>query len=234
MPTYDRSAPTDPEIIDRFESGFGWFAHPGETGRRASHAVQGDDGVWLLDPRDVPGLDDRLAALDDLAGVAVLSGYHARDAHTLAERHDVPVFVPRWLDRAAERIPGSVERCAWSLGESGFALQRYTPFPGWSEAIAYRESNGTLYVPDSFGTGPLFTVGSERLGLFVLCRFVPPRRLLTDLEPERILVGHGRGVFEDPAVALSDALDGARRRLPRALCTSGNGQLRAALGALRY
>ena len=115
----------------------------------------------------------------------------------------------------------------------GIRPPAYAPFPGWSEAIAYRESDGTLYVPDSLGTGPLFTVGSERLGLFVLCRVAPPRRLLTDVNPERILVGHGRGVFDNPALALTDTLDGARRRLPQALCTSGNGQLRAALGALR-
>ena len=60
----------------------------------------------------------------------------------------------------------------------------------------------------------------------------PPRDALGGLEPERILVGHGPGLFEDAAAALSDALSGARRRLPRTLTTDLGAQVRALVAAL--
>lgn len=233
MPIYDRRTPTDPQIIDRFENGIGWIAHPDETGRRASHAIRGPDGVWLIDPLDAPGIDDHIAGLGEVAGVAVLSGYHTRDASAIADRHGVSVHVPQWLDRTANRVPAPVERCGWSLGESGFALKRYTPFPGWRGTIAYRESDRTLYVPDCLGTTPLFTVGAEQIGIFLLCRLVPPRIILSGIEPERILVGHGSGLFEDAKAALADALRGSRRRFPAAVATNGSTQLRVAIEAFR-
>jgi len=46
MPIYDRQSPSRYEIVDRYEAGIGWLAHPNETGLRMSHAVVGeDDGV---------------------------------------------------------------------------------------------------------------------------------------------------------------------------------------------
>lgn len=232
MPMYARDGPTACHPIDRWAGGVGWLAHPEEDGRRASHAIGGDDGVWLVDPLDAPGVDELLAEVGEIAGVAVLSDYHARDAAVFAERYGVSVHVPRWLDRAAARIDAPIERFGWSLGDSGFAVRRYAPFPGWNETIAYRESDRTLYIPESLGTAPLFTVGAERLGIYLLCRALPPRNVLHDLEPERILVGHGEGVFDDATAALSDALDSARRRLPRAVATNGRRQLRAGIEAL--
>lgn len=232
MPMYAQGEPTECHPIDRFENGIGWIAHPEEDGWRASHAIRGENGVWVIDPLDAPGVDDLLAELGEVTGVAVLSDYHARDASVIAERHSVSVHVPRWMDRAAARITAPVERCAWSLGDSGFGIQRFVPFPGWSEALAYRESDQTLYVPETLGTAPLYTVGAEQLGVYFLCRLVPPLSLLTDTSPERILVGHGEGIFENAKTALLDALNGARRRFLPALLTSGISQLRAGFDAL--
>lgn len=229
---YARTDPIEYQTIDRFEDGVGWIAHPDERGQRASHAVCGKDGMWILDPLDAPGIDDLLAERGEVAGVAVLSNYHARDASVIAERHGVPVHVPRWMDRAAGRITAPVERCAWSLGNSGFGIKRFAPFPGWSEALAYRESDRTLYVPEALGTAPIYTVGAERLGIYLLCRLFPPRDLLVDTHPERILVGHGNGIFENAETALTDALNGARRRFPTALLRKGRVQLRAGIEAL--
>ena len=232
MPIYARDKPTACRPIDQWEGGVGWLMHPYEVGRRASHAIRGDDGVWLVDPLDAPGVDGLLAEVGEIAGVAVLSDYHARNASAIAVRHGVSVHVPRWLDRPAARIDAPIERFAWSLGDSGFAVRRYAPFPSWNEAIAYRESDQTLYVPEALGTASLFTVGTEQLGVYLLCRAVPPRDPLRDIEPERILVGHGEGIFDDAAAVLSDALDGARRRLPHAVVTNGWTQLRAGIEAL--
>lgn len=247
MPAFVRDDPTELRPIDRRDGGVGWLAHPDEPGRRASHAVAGDDrversstgsrtasgdGVWLFDPLDAPGVDDLVADVGEVAGVAVLSNYHARDAGSIAARHGVPVHVPAWLDRAEARVDAPVERFAGRLPGSGFSVRRVSPFPGWVEGVAYRESDGTLYVPDVLGTSPLYTVGEERLGVYVLCRPFPPREPFADLDPERILVGHGTGVFEDAGAALADALAGARRRFPAALVRNGPGQLRTLAEAL--
>lgn len=233
MPAFVREPATDPEFVDRWDGGLGWLAHPREAGRRASHAVAGEDGVWLLDPLDAPGVDDRVADLGDVAGVAVLSNFHVRDAGAVAERHGVPVSVPSWLDRAAGLLDMPVERVDGRLGDSGFDLRRCEPVPGWSEAVAYREDDGTLYVPDVLGTGPTYTAGGERLGVYLLVRPFPPRGTFADVTPDRVVVGHGTGVFEDADAALEEALAGARRRIPAAVRENGAGSLGTLVAALR-
>ncbi len=227
---YARESPTGLQVIDEWADGVGWLAHPEEDGRRASHAVRGDGGVWVFDPLDAPGLDDLLASLGDVAGVVVCSDYHARDADAVATRHDVPVHVPRFLDRVAERVSAPVE----SVGSvAGFELTHVRPLYAWNEAVAYRDRDGTLYVPDYCSSHSKFTVGDERLGFPTLSRLSPPTDVFAGLDPDRILFGHGEGVFENAATALDDALSGGRRRVPRALVTNLPGELRAMLGALR-
>lgn len=233
MPNYDRTKAGDIAVVDRWDGGAGWLAHPDETGQRASHAVRGDDGVWLLDPLDAPGVDDLLGELGEVAGVAVLSNWHTRDAGPLARRHDVAVHLPEWMTRVEARIDAPVERYAETIVDAGLHVRRCQPMPGWREGMAIRESDGTLYVPESLGTAPAYTVGEERLGCPPIRRVSPPRRLLADVRPERVLVGHGTGVFDRAATALADALAGARRRLPRALLAHGPTQLRALLEATR-
>lgn len=231
--TYVRDDPTEFREIDRWSDGRGWMLHPEEAVRRASHAIRGDDGrVWLFDPLDAPGVDDLVAELGEVAGVAVCSNYHARDAGRIARRHDVPVYLPESMTRVAARIDVPVERYGATLGDSGFRVRVRTPIPGWRESVAYRPSDGTLYVPDLLGTAPLYRVADERLGMYLFRRPVPPRSLFAGLDPERILVGHGTGVFERADRVLSDALDGARRRFPRALAENGPTQIRAFLGAV--
>lgn len=232
VPAYDRSPATDPAVIDRWRDGVGWLAHPHERGRRASHAVAAEDGVWVFDPVDAPGVDELLAELGEVAGVAVLSSYHARDADAVAARHGVPVFVPRGVDRVAERVDAPVERYDATLGDSGFAVHRFEPLPTWQEVVAYREADGTLIVPDLVGTGPGYTVGDERVGVVLSHRLFPPRETLGGLDVERLLFGHGEGVFEDAAGALEEALDGARRRFPRALLAHGVTNMRLLFSAV--
>ncbi|QIO24405.1 hypothetical protein [Haloarcula sp. JP-L23] len=218
-------------VVDRWEGGVGWQAFPEEGGQRTSHAVRGPDGgVWLVDPLDAPGVDDCYADLGEVAGVAVLADYHARDAAVFAERHGVPVTVPTGLDRVADRLDVPTERATHSL--AGFELRRLNPLRAWRETVAYREADGTLYVPDFFAGGP-YTVGPERLSMRVFSRLFPPRETFADLDPERILLGHGAGVFEDADDALEDAIDGARRRFLRALLTNGPMELKAMVDALR-
>jgi len=232
---YERTPPDGFAVVDRWADGFGWQAHPDEPAARTSHAVRDEgDAVWLIDPLDAPGLDDRIADLGPVAGVAVLSNWHARDAGALAERHGVPVSIPSWMDRVPKLVDAPVERFEWTDGAAdgpaGFRVERVGPLPGWREAAAYRERDGTLYTPDLLTTARL--VGDERVGLTLAARPFPPRDLLSDLDPDRILVGHGHGVFADADDALAGCLAGARRRLPHAAVEHGPEFLAGVLGAV--
>jgi len=229
---YRRDDGADYRVVDRWHRGVGWQAYPGEDGQRTSHAIEDPDGgVWLVDPLDAPGVEDAYADLGEVVGVAVLADYHARDAAAVAERHDVPVTVPTGLDRAAERVDAPTRRVSDSL--AGFELRRVSPLGAWTEAVAYRERDGTLYVPDVLSSGTTFTVGDERLGLNVLARLVPPRDAFAGIDPSRVLLGHGRGVFGDAAAALDDSLANARKRLPRALVSTAPRELKAMVDAVR-
>lgn len=230
---YRRDASSGFREIDRWNGGVGWVAHPEEGGVRTSHALVGEaGGVWVIDPLDAPGVEELVAEFGAVEGVAVLSNYHARDAGVFATRHDVAVYVPQWMGRVADRVDAPTERYTKTLGTSGFSVHQCSPLPGWSEGIAYRESDRTLYVPDVMGTSSEVIVGEERIALFLLARLFPPAAL-AQFEPERIMVGHGEGIFEDAAAALDTALTGARRRFPAALRSSGFGQLRALVDAFR-
>ncbi|MEY7849849.1 hypothetical protein AB7C87_11705 [Natrarchaeobius sp. A-rgal3] len=229
---YARTGPEEIRAIDRWDDGVGWLAHPDEFGRRASHAVRGEDGIWLLDPLRGVGVETLVADLEgDVAGVVVCSCWHARDADWFAREYDVPVFVPEWMDRVEERTDAPVRRYRGAFDPSVRVI-RCEPIPMWDEAILYWESHGTLYVPDSMGTIDAFLAGNERIGLELFRRLTPPRRLRR-FEPDRILVGHGEGVFDDATRALENALAGGRRRFPRAVLESGPGTVRSLVGAVR-
>lgn len=230
---YERGEPANPLVVDEWDDGFGWIAHPDEAAGRASHAVRGADGVWLLDPLDAPGLDRVIGSLGDVAGVAVLSNYHTRDAAVFAERYDVPVSVPAWFDGVTTSLSVPVERFEGDLGDSGFTARAADPLPSWREAVLWRECDATLYTADLLSALPRYRVGDERLGPFLLCRLFPPRRLLGDLAPDRIIFGHGTGVHEDATSALEDALASARLGFPHALFEHGPEQTRALWHALR-
>ena len=261
MPVYERGPAEGLEVVDCWKGGVGWLAHPDEAGRRVSHAVRvptgderrdelrhagGDerggeraepsDGsdVWVFDPLDAPGVDDLLADLaagGEVAGVAVLAAYHARDAGAIARRHDVPVTVPDWFSRVADRVDAPVERTQGPI--AGFDLERVRPLHAWEEAVAYRQADRTLYVPDYLSSHPKFCVAGERVGMPTLSRLAPPRSAFAGFDPDRLLFGHGQGIFESAAPALADTLARARRRFPRALVSNLPGETRAMLGALR-
>ena len=183
---------------------------------------EGDDATSAVDT-------DELAA--QVASVVVCSDYHARNAETFAERYDVAVHVPSALDRSAERIDVPVQR--FDDGIAGFDVRILKPLYAWHEAIAYRERDRTLYVPDSLSSTPKFTVGDERIGLPTPSRLRPPSDRFAGMTPDRVLFGHGEGIFDGADAALRDTLGNARRRLPRALLTNVPAELRAGLGAFR-
>lgn len=208
-----------------------WIAHPEERGLRASHAIPGSDGYWLVDPLLAPDLDEHLDDLGSVAGVVVCTQAHARDAGRIASRFDVPVTLPYGLDRAAERVDGPVNWVRDDLPDPAIDLHLLEPLPGWREAVLAFED--ALYVPEVFGTAPQFRLDGERLGTSVFVRPVVPREPFVDYEPERLFFGHGRALTDGAPAALEDALENAlenaRRRSPRALVEHGPEQVRSFL-----
>jgi len=59
------------------------------------------------------------------------------------------------------------------------------------------------------------------------------RATFATVDPDRILLAHGRGVVEDATGALDDPLENARLRLPYALLTTAPGEVRAMVDAVR-
>lgn len=208
------SEPTEWQEIDRHEHGVGWIAHPEETMQRASHAVEVDGDVWVIDPVDFDGLDELLAEFGDVAGVVVLLNRHKRDCATVANRHDVSVWVPSFFDSVAEDLNASIERFRNSLGHSGFKLQTVVDNSFWKEGLLYNEDMGDLYVPETVGTSEYFHTAERELGVHPMLRLFPPA-VLKSLEPERIHVGHGAGVDEHATPKLREAISGSRARTPR-------------------
>lgn len=198
-----------PDVF-RFDGGFTWIAHPEEGMQRASHALETDQGVWLVDPVDAEPLDGHLEEYDDVAGVLVLLDRHGRDAARLARRHDVAVFRPPGITRTFD-VP--TEDLTDGLPGSEYAFLTVQDWPGWHEVALW--NGATLVVPESLGTNAFSRAGDERIGLNPVARLAPPRHL-GEYTPARLLVGHGPPVLEDPGPAMADALSNARRRLPQA------------------
>lgn len=218
--------------IDRFDRGVGWIAYPEETMERASHAlaVPNDetetDDVWVIDPLDAPGLDDLLAEFGSVAGVVVGLDRHKRDTAAIATRHDVPVYVPEWMTGVADEIDAPVRRFSGRLADSGFETIRIrnSSLPPWQEVGLF--DGETLVVPESLGSSSYFRGDDERLGVHPMLRLTPPRKSLTGLDPDRVLVGHGVGVLDHAPEAIEHALDASRSNAPGLYAKT----LRSALG----
>ena len=183
---------------DDLPFGFGWIASEPGYMQRASHALAHEDGVWLIDPVDVEGLDDRVRALGRPMGVIQLLDRHGRDSAALAERYDV----------ALHRVPFA------GVPGAPFEVLRVVNLPRWREAALWWPDGRVLVVADTLGTASYFLGPGERLGVHPLLRLFPPSSL-AGLNPEHVLCGHGEGIH-GPATpeALQRALRTSRRGIP--------------------
>ena len=181
-------------LVDEWEHGFGWVQD--ELMQRASHALEADGRVWLIDPVDDAELEERVRALGEPAGVLQLLDRHNRGCEAWARRLGVP-HLRAWQDAVPFTVLG-VRDNRW-----------------WREVALWDIASRTLVVADALGTVSYFCAPGERIGLHPLVRPFPPRSL-AGLQPERILCGHGAGVHDDAAAALAESLRTARRHLPAA------------------
>lgn len=187
------------EAVDEFVVGFGWILD--EFMERCSHALVVDGRVWLIDAIDAVGVEERVRAAGQPAGVIQLLARHSRDCAALAKRLGVRHHVvPRRAIGPFSTIP--IERSRW-----------------WREIALWWPERRVLVFADALGTAAYFRAGGERLAVHPLLRFIPPRKQLTGLHPDVILCGHGTGVLTDADAALREALSSARGRIPAQLAS---------------
>ena len=199
---------------DDFEHGFSWF--PDDTLRRTGHALDTGDGVWLVDPVDVPAAIERAAERGTPAGVLQLLDRHDRDCAAIAARLGVPHL------RLPAAIPGSP-----------LVVVPVMSLPLWHEVALWWPERRVLVVAETIGTTRgFFAPGGQPAGVHPVLRLAPPGAL-RGFEPEHLLVGHGRGVHGPAAAAaLAGAYARARKDLPR-LALTLPGMARAALTTRR-
>jgi hypothetical protein len=224
MPTKGSGPATAWQAIDEWEGGIGWIAYPDEDMQRTSHALKGEDGLYLVDPVSFPDIEEFLADHGEVAGVVLLLDRHKRDAAELATRFRVPVYVPEFMAGVERELDAPVETIGDELPGTNYTVHEIMNNPFWKEAVLWDADTGTLLVPEAVGTASFFATSAERLGVSPALRMTPPKRLRR-FAPERVLVGHGPGVMEDAGPALEDAISGARRRSPQAFASIVRGFL---------
>lgn len=139
-----------------------------------------------------------MSALGEPAGVIQLLDRHGRDSAELARRLGVPLHV----------VPRAV-------AGSPFGFLPVVSSRIWREVALWWPEQRILVCGDALGTLPFFRAGGEPIGVHPFLRPFPPRRL-RGLDPLHVLVGHGHGRHGTEAASeVDDALEHARRRIPR-------------------
>jgi hypothetical protein len=183
-------------LCDETDWGFGWLQEGWLA--RTSHALRAEGRVWVFDPVDSPGAEERIRGLGEPAGVIQLVDRHRRDCAVLAERLGVPLH-----ETPFNGVPGAP----------------FDPVPIvrhrlWREVALWWPEERVLVCGDALGTVGYFVAPGELLGVHPLLRLTPPRTL-SRFAPSHVQCGHGEGVHGDEAApALAEALASARRRLP--------------------
>jgi hypothetical protein len=190
-------------FCDEFEGGFGWIVE-GEFMERCSHALVSGGRVWLIDPLAGDGVEERVRAAGEPAGVIQLLDRHNRDCRALAQGFGVPHYrLP------SEPTPGAP-----------FEFLVVRDGRRWKEVALWWPEPRVLVCADAIGTARYFRAGDERIAVHPLLRPIPPRQQLGELQPETVLCGHGEGILSGAAPRFQEALSTARRRILPALASA--------------
>jgi hypothetical protein len=185
-------------LCDEFDGSLGWTPAAHEVRDRTSHAVASSGRVWIIDPLDGEGIDERVSGLGVPAGVVQLLDRHNRDCRPVAERLGVPHHLTPF---------GGVR-------DAPFEVVPVVDLPGWRETALWFSTELILVCADAIGSASYYRARGEPVGVHPLLRLWPPKRLAR-FEPRQLLFGHGEGLAGDEAAqALHKALRTSRRRIP--------------------
>jgi len=185
-------------FCDELDFAFGWI-HP-EPGwmARAGHAIRADGRVWVVDPVDGEGVEQRIRALGEPAGVVRLLDRHPRDCEAFAARLGVPLHREPFGG-----VPGAP-----------FEVVPVLRVPRWHEVALWFPQERTLVCADALANAPGYRAPGERVGVHPFLRVRPPRRL-TRYPAEHVLLGHGPGLHGPQAApSVRRAMDTAWRQAP--------------------
>jgi hypothetical protein len=192
------TAAIEVRFVDELEDSIGWTPARPELRRRTSHAVLSGGRVWVVDPLDGTGIDERIRQLGEPAAVVQLLDRHNRDCKQVARRLGVPLHVTPFA----------------GVPEAPFEVVTVLDVPGWHEAALWFLAERVLVCADAVGSASYFRAKGERVGVHPVLRLWPPKALAT-FQPRRLLFGHGEGLSGDEAAtALHTALRTSRRRIP--------------------
>ena len=190
--------PADVRFCDELEFAFGWI-HPDPSWMgRAGHAIRSGGGVWVIDPVDGQGVEERIRALGEPAGVVRLLDRHPRDCAAFARRLGVPLHCePR------DGVPGAP-----------FEVVPVLRVRGLHEVALWFPAERALVCADALANASGYRAPGEPVGVHPLLRVRPPRAL-TAYPAEHLLLGHGPGLHgpQTPA-AIRRAMDTAWRQTP--------------------
>ncbi len=185
-------------FCDELAFAFGWLHPDPDWMDRAGHAVLAGGGVWVIDPIDGEGVDERIRALGEPAGVVRLLDRHPRDCEAFAERLGVPLHREPF-----DGVPGAP-----------FEVIPVLNVRGWHEVALWFPHERTLVCADALANAPGYCAPGEPVGVHPVLRVRPPRRL-TGYPVEHLLLGHGPGVHgPEAAPAVRRAMDTAWRQTP--------------------
>ncbi len=190
---------SDPvSFCDELAFAFGWLHPEPDWMARAGHAVLAGGGVWVIDPIDGDGVDERIRALGEPAGVVRLLDRHPRDCEAFAARLGVPLH--------CEPFDG--------VRGAPFEVVPVLRMRGWHEVALWFGAERTLVCADALANAPGYRAPGERVGVHPFLRIRPPRRL-TGYPAEHVLLGHGPGLHGQECVpAVRRAMDTAWRQAP--------------------
>ena len=190
------SFPMALEFSDEFEHGFGWKEQD-ERIPRTSHAVRSGGRVWLIDPVDGPGLDERVRELGEPAGVVQLLDRHNRDCAAVAARLGVRLYVVEAPD--------------------GIEARPIVQWRFWREIALWFPEERVLVCADALGSLGYFRAKNEPFGVHPLLGSSRRSARSPGSSRSTSCSATGRVPRAGAPEKLREALATSRRRLPKAL-----------------
>jgi len=168
-----------------------------EPMQRAWHALAHEGRVWLVDPLDDERMMEAASALGEPVAVLQLLDRHDRRCAEIAARLGVPHH------RVPDRVPGSP-----------FSAIPAVRVPAWRETALWWPGRVALVVAEVVGSGPMYAVAGDRVGMHPFLRIRPPGAL-RGMRPRHMLFGHGPPAHgPDCTAQLERAHARARRDIP--------------------